>query len=248
MNDKSPVLTISHHDYDAVIFDLDGVITDTASVHFSAWKKLFDGYLQQRQGNEFTPFSEDDYLKYVDGKPRYEGVKSFLQSRGIELPYGSPEDSPEQETICGLGNRKNAAFQEFLEEGVKIYDSSVQLLEQLKSAGIKIAVVTSSKNCDAVLKAVHLTDVFQAKVDGVVAAERGLEGKPAPATFLEAARELGCDPARSIVVEDAISGVQAGSRGHFGCVLGIDRTGQAEALRQNGADVVVSDLAEVAVL
>jgi len=245
MNDQAPALTISRATYDAVIFDLDGIITDTAKVHSKAWKKLFDDYLRTRQGDAFAPFTEADYLNYVDGKPRYEGVRSFLAARGIELPYGEPTDPPEADTICGLGNKKNPMFLALLEGGVDVYASSVRLLDDLKARGIKVAIVSSSKNCVAVLEAAGLNGAFDAKVDGVDAAERGLAGKPAPDTFLEAAHQMGVEAARSIVVEDAISGVQAGRSGRFGCVLGVDRSGQADALKANGADVVVSDLAEV---
>jgi alpha,alpha-trehalase len=243
-------MTISKDAYDAVIFDLDGVITDTASTHSTAWKALFDGYLQElaaRDGKPFMPFNIDsDYRQFVDGKPRYEGVRSFLESRGIKLPYGDPEDPPDRETVCGLGNKKNPMFLARLErDGVQVYDSSVKLIHDLLAKGIRTAIVSSSKNCVAILEAAHITDLFEVKVDGVDAARLGLTGKPEADTFLEAAREMGVDPARSIVVEDAIAGVQAGRNGKFGCVLGIDRIGDPRALSENGADVVVSDLAEV---
>ena len=250
MTSTKPALVISKQEYDAVIFDLDGVITDTASVHSTAWKALFDDYLEQRakrSGEPFVPFNADtDYRQYVDGMPRYEGVKSFLASRGISLPYGTPEDGPDQETVCGLGNKKNPMFLASLEkEGAQVYESSVKLLHALKDHGIRRAIVSSSKNCAQILQVTGLTDLFEVKVSGVEAAERGLPGKPNPDTFVAAARDMGLDPARCIVVEDAISGVQAGRAGGFGCVLGIDRVGEAEALRENGADVVVSDLVEV---
>jgi alpha,alpha-trehalase len=250
MSDTSPALTITKNDYDAVIFDLDGVITDTASTHSTAWKALFDEYLKQRadqSGEPFVPFDPDtDYRQWVDGKPRYEGVRSFLESRGVTLPYGDPEDGPEQETICGLGNKKNPMFLARLEEdGVEVYDSSVNLVRDLLDKGIRTAIVSSSKNCVAILKAAEITDLFEVKVDGVDAARLGLTGKPEPDTFLEAVREMGIDPTRAVVVEDAIAGVQAGRAGGFGCVLGIDRVGDPDALKDNGADVVVSDLEEV---
>lgn len=250
MTSQSPALTISKKDFDAVIFDLDGVITDTASTHSTAWKALFDGYLKEhseKTGEPFVPFDADlDYRQWVDGKPRYEGVKSFLESRGITLPYGDPEDSPDQETICGLGNKKNPMFLARLEQdGVEIYESSVKLTRDLLAQGIRTAIVSSSKNCPAILEAAQITNLFEVKVDGVDAARLGLPGKPNPDTFLEAAKEMGIDPARAVVVEDAIAGVQAGRAGKFGCVLGIDRVGDPDALRENGADVVVSDLAEV---
>lgn len=252
MKNPPPSLAISHRRFDAVIFDLDGVITDTARIHSTAWKRLFDNYLAERarrRGGTHKPFDMNtDYRRYVDGKPRYEGVRSFLKSRNIELPYGDPKDSPDQETICGLGNKKNPMFLEGIKtQGVDVYDSSLGLIDKLKEAGIKTAVVSSSKNCAAILEAAEITDLFDVKVDGVDAAQRKLEGKPAPDTFLEATRELGVTPERSVIVEDAISGVQAGRRGNFGCVIGIDRTGHPDDLKNNGADVVVSDLAEVEV-
>jgi alpha,alpha-trehalase len=252
MNNKSFSLTISRDDYDAVIFDLDGVITDTARIHSVAWKNLFDQYLAQRatrDGKSYEPFDISiDYRRYVDGKPRYEGVRSFLESRGIHLPYGVPEDEPDQETICGLGNKKNPMFLEGLKtDGVDVYQSSLQLLEALRAQGTKTAIVSSSKNCATILDVAHITDLFDVKVDGMDAARLGLKGKPFPDTFLEAAQELGVEPARSVIVEDAISGVQAGRSGGFGCVLGVDRTGHPDDLRKNGADVVVSDLSEVRV-
>lgn len=250
MSNPPAALTISPRDYDAVIFDLDGVITDTARIHSIAWKKLFDDYLAQRAdryGETHEPFDKNvDYRRYVDGKPRYEGVRSFLESRGIDIPYGTPEDRPDQETVCGLGNKKNPMFLEGLQtHGADVYDSSVRLLKDLLQAGIKTAIVSSSKNCAKILEVAELTHLFQVKVDGADAAKLGLKGKPDPDTFLEAARELGVTAARSIIVEDAISGVQAGRSGQFGCVLGVDRTGHPDDLKNNGADIVVSDLAEV---
>jgi alpha,alpha-trehalase len=237
--------------FDAVLFDLDGVITDTAAVHARAWKTMFDAHLRQRAdatGTAFEPFTiEHDYKTYVDGKPRYDGVRSFLLSRGIELPEGTPADPADAETVCGLGNRKNDLVNQLIEdEGVAVYDGSVRLLHQLRDAGVRLAVVSSSKNCVTVLKKAGLLDMFDARVDGVVAAERGLPGKPAPDTFLAAARDLDTTPERAVVVEDAISGVQAGRAGGFGLVVGVDRDGDPEALRGNGADVVVADLGELA--
>ena len=236
--------------FDAVLFDLDGVITDTAAVHARAWKTMFDAYLRQRAeatGTAFEPFTiERDYKTYVDGKPRYDGVRSFLLSRGIELPEGTPADPAEAETVCGLGNRKNELVNQLIEdEGVVVYDGSVRLLHQLRDAGVRLAIVSSSKNCVTVLRNAGLLDLFDARVDGVVAAERGLPGKPAPDTFLAAARDLGATPERAVVVEDAISGVQAGRAGGFGLVVGVDRDGDPGALRGNGADVVVTDLGDL---
>ena len=241
--------TISKEDFDAVLFDLDGVITATARVHETSWKKLFDSYLEkvsERDGTPFREFDAEDYRVYVDGKPRYEGVGSFLVSRGIHLPFGTPEDPGDLETVCGLGNRKNRFFNEALEtDGVDVFESSVDLIHALKAKGFGVAVVTSSKNCSTVLEAAGLTGVFDVQFDGNDAARDKVAGKPLPDTYLEAARRLGATAARSVVVEDAISGVQAGRAGNFGLVVGVDRTDDAEGLRENGADVVVEDLIEL---
>jgi beta-phosphoglucomutase family hydrolase len=236
--------------FDAVLFDLDGVLTDTAAVHARAWKTMFDDFLRtwaERHGHRFEPFTIDgDYKTYVDGKPRYDGVRSFLLSRDIHLPEGASDDPPDMQTVRGMGNRKNDLVNRLLDdEGVIRYEGSVRLVEQLREQGIKLAVVSSSKNCVTVLKAAGILDLFDARVDGVVATERGLPGKPAPDTFLAAAADLGATPERAVVVEDAISGVQAGHAGGFGLVIGVDREGQPEALRRNGADIVVSDLGEL---
>ncbi len=240
---------MSKHPFEAVIFDLDGVITKTATTHSHAWKKMFDNYLHDREeksGEPFKEFTSEDYLRYVDGKPRYDGVKSFLSSRNIELPFGIPEDSPELETVCGLGNRKNKAFNEVLKnEGVEVYPFTVKLLEQLKKEGVHIGVASSSKNAESVLKAAGLMHFIETRVDGVVSAELGLKGKPAPDIFVTAAKDLGADPARSIVVEDATSGVQAGRNGNFGLVLGLAREDNMQVLKANGADIVVKDLEEI---
>jgi alpha,alpha-trehalase len=234
---------------DAVIFDLDGVVTDTASVHAAAWKRLFDGFLRERAGSTgepFRPFTEDDYRRFVDGKPRYDGVRDFLASRGIALPEGDPADEPEEETVCGLGNRKNDLFlAELAAEGPRAFPSTVALVRDLQRRGIRTAVISASRNTAAVLEAAGLGDLFRTRVDGVDAGELGLPGKPDPAVFLEAARRLGVEPARAAVVEDALAGVEAGRRGGFGLVVGVDRTGHPDALREHGADVVVSDLAEL---
>ena len=236
---------------EAVIFDLDGVVTRTAEVHAEAWKRLFDEYLSARasQGDEaFQPFDRrSDYLRFVDGKPRYEGVASFLDSRGIELPPGSPGDPEERETVCGLGNRKNRYFLQALRQtGAHPYATTLELIATLRERGRGIAIVSSSRNCVAVLEAAGIRELFDVKVDGLDADELGLAGKPDPALFLEAARRLGVEPADAAVVEDAISGVEAGRRGRFGLVIGVDRAAQREALAAAGADLVVGDLAEVA--
>ena len=235
--------------FDAVVFDLDGVITKTAKTHSAAWKKMFDEYLEKRakeHDETFKEFTQKDYLEYVDGKPRYKGVDSFLKSRGIDLPWGDPEDEPGKETVCGLGNKKNDAFREVLEkEGAEVYPSTVVLLKELKAADVRLGVASSSKNCQAVLQAVDLEKYFETRVDGVVSAELGLNGKPEPDIFTTACKNLGVSPENSIVVEDAVSGVQAGSKGNFGLTLGIAREDNVEELRKNGADVVVEDLEEV---
>ncbi|PLX10309.1 MAG: beta-phosphoglucomutase [Marinilabiliales bacterium] len=237
-----------HKNIDAIIFDLDGVITKTADVHSRAWKKMFDEFLEARaekSKSDFIEFTSKDYLDYVDGKPRYEGVKSFLKSRGIEMEFGSPDDSPELMTVCGLGNRKNKAFNEVLKiEGVSVYPSTVELMERLHKEGIRLGVASSSKNCEAVLKAANLTHLVETRVDGVVSAEMGLNGKPAPDIFTTAAKNLNADISRSVVVEDASSGVAAGKNGNFGLVLGLARENNETALYVNGADVVVNDIEE----
>ncbi len=251
-------VSIEKHKFDAVIFDLDGVVTQTAAVHAAAWKRLFDAYLAERAAPDsearapdpaLRPFDLDtDYARYVDGKPRYDGVRDFLASRGIELPWGDPSDAPERETVCGLGNRKNAFFNaEVREHGVQTFPSTVTLIRRLRAAGIRVGLMSSSKNAAMVLDVTGTTDLFEVRVDGVVAAEVGLPGKPDPAMYLETARRLGVDAGRSVVVEDALSGVEAGRRGGFGLVIGVDRLGQAAELAEAGADVVVDDLAEVTI-
>ena len=241
---------INTTNFDAVIFDLDGVITRTAAVHARAWKQVFDEYLQQRAtltGDPFQPFDiDEDYARYVDGKPRYDGVRSFLASRSIELPDGDPGDGPRVETVCGLGNRKNELYNSMLDQGgVEVFDDAVVQLHRWRDLGLKTAIVSSSKNCAPVLEAVGLSDFFEVRVDGVETARLGLQGKPAPDMFLEAAERLGVDPERAVVFEDAVSGVQAGRAGGFGWVIGVDRVGAREALLENGADTVVTDLREV---
>ena len=238
--------------YDAVIFDLDGVVTKTARVHAASWKRLFDDYLQQRahgEGVPFVPFdAAGDYFEYVDGKPRYDGVKSFLASRGIELPWGTPQDPGTAETVCGLGNRKNVWFTaELRDNGVEPYHSTLDLIRTLRARGFKTAIISSSKNCAVVLDAVGATALFDAAIDGVESARIGIKGKPAPDIFLEAARRLGVEPARAVVVEDAISGVVAGRAGGFAFVIGVNRRGDPARLADAGASLVVADLAEVSV-
>jgi alpha,alpha-trehalase len=236
-------------DYDAVVFDMDGVVTQTASVHAAAWRQLFDEYLRRRAqqtGAPFQPFTEGDYLRYIDGKPRYDGVRDFLASRGITLPWGSKDDAPEAETICGLGNRKNMLFQrELHDHGVQVFQSTVALIRQLRAAQVHTAIISASKNTTHVLQTAGVQNLFEVQIDGEVAEERHLPGKPDPAVFLEAARQLQVDPRRAVVVEDAVAGVQAGRAGGFGFVIGVDRGGNADSLKQGGADVVVRDLDEV---
>jgi beta-phosphoglucomutase family hydrolase len=241
---------ISRDQYDAVLLDLDGVITDTASVHAACWKQMFDEYLQERamqRGEALRPFDlATDYRLYVDGKPRFDGVRDFLTSRGIQLPEGSPDDPPQTETVGGLGNRKNDLVNKIIEDkGVEPYEGSVKLIHQLRRQGFKIAVVTSSQNCAAVLRAVKLDAFFEVRVDGNMILAEHLSGKPAPDTFLMAAKLLGIEPRRAIVIEDAISGVEAGFNGNFGLVIGVARKGNAEELRHHGAHLVVNDLGEL---
>jgi beta-phosphoglucomutase family hydrolase len=234
----------------ACLFDLDGVLTKTATVHAAAWKQMFDAYLRERAertGEEFVPFDpKADYGEYVDGKPRADGVRSFLESRGIELPEGNPDDPPGAETIYGLGNRKNELVVRLIrEQGVEPYEGSVRYLEAVRDAGLRRAVVSSSANCHDVLIAAGIDDFFEARIDGIVAKREHLKGKPAPDTFLAAARELDAAPGEAAVFEDALAGVAAGRAGNFACVVGVDRLGQADALREHGATIVVSDLAEL---
>ncbi|MCU0589229.1 MAG: trehalose-phosphatase [Syntrophobacteraceae bacterium] len=244
--------SIQATDFDAVIFDLDGVVTNTASVHAAAWKRMFDGFLEgraAREGVSFRPFDiETDYLAYVDGKPRLDGLRSFLESRGIHLPEGTPDAPPGEETLHGLGKSKNAYFLERIqEEGAKVYASTVDLIHGAKKHGLKTAVISSSRSCAMILDSVNLSDLFDVRVDGVDLELLGITGKPAPDIFLEAARQLRVEPERTVVIEDAISGVQAGRAGNFGRVIGIARTGRKEALLENGAHWVVEDLSEVCV-
>ena len=234
----------------ACLFDLDGVLTKTAKVHAAAWKQMFDEYLEvraERTGEAFVPFDTGhDYNEYVDGKPRYDGVRSFLQSRGIELPDGAPDDPPSAETVDGLGNRKNELVLELIErQGVEAYEGSVRYVRAARDAGLRRAVVSSSANCRDVLEAAGIIDLFEEIVDGNVAHAQGLKGKPAPDTFLAGAAAVGVDAGRAAVFEDATAGVEAGRAGRFGYVVGVDRVGHADALREHGADVVVEDLAEL---
>ncbi|HIC80168.1 MAG TPA: trehalose-phosphatase [Kiloniellaceae bacterium] len=241
---------VSPDDLDAVLLDLDGVITETAEVHANSWKEMFDEFLRERASRlsgGFVPFDLDrDYKQFVDGKPRYEGVASFLESRGISLPQGHDRDPPDKETICGLGNRKNQLFLKAIRQnGVTTYPSSVDFIHKIRRLGLKVAVVTSSRNGREVLEAAGVTHLFDAKVDGIVARECWLDGKPSPDTYLEAARRVGARPERAAIVEDAVSGIEAGRAGRFGLVVGVSRDGNPKLLRRAGADLVVSDLSEL---
>ncbi|MFF5858887.1 HAD family hydrolase [Streptomyces sp. NPDC012751] len=234
----------------ACLFDLDGVLTRTAKVHAAAWKEMFDGYLRERANREGTAFvafdAVRDYDEYVDGRPRADGVRTFLAARAIELPEGAADDPPDAETVHGLGNRKNIlVLRRIREDGVEPYEGSVRFVRAVREAGLRRAVVSSSANCRDVLVAAGIEDLFEERIDAVVAHERRLRGKPAPDTFLEAARRLGTEAGAAAVFEDALAGVEAGRAGRFGLVVGVDRVGQAEQLRAHGADVVVRDLAEL---
>ena len=233
------------NEFDAVLYDLDGVLTPTALVHMRAWQEMFSGYLATHHPDQ-PPYTDEDYFQWVDGKPRYAGVRAFLESRGITVPEGDPLDDPDALTVCGLGNRKNERFESILaSEGVEAYPGSRALVENLAERGLKQAVVSSSRNAPDVLAAARLIDYFDTIVDGVVAAERHLAGKPAPDTFLYAAEQVGVPPARCVVVEDALSGVQAGRAGRFGLVIGVDRGAGADQLMEHGATMVVADLEEL---
>jgi beta-phosphoglucomutase family hydrolase len=234
----------------ACLFDLDGVLTQTAKVHAAAWKEMFDDFLRryaQKTGTAFVSFDAvADYDSYVDGKPRADGTRSFLQSRGIELPEGSPDDPPEADTVQGLGTRKNdLVLQMIHRDGVQAFPGSVAYVRAVRDAGLARAVVSSSSNCRDVLVAAGIEDLFDARVDGVAAEREHLRGKPVPDTFLAGARALGVEPSHAAVFEDALAGVEAGRAGHFGLVVGVNRAEQADALRRHGADVVVNDLSEL---
>jgi len=230
----------------ACLFDLDGVVTKTAVVHAAAWRETFDAFLRERDGDSFRPFTDADYDEYVDGRPRADGVRTFLASRGIELPDGDPGDPPDARTVHGLGNRKNERLLARIRtDGVAAYDGTLRYLAAVRTRGLRTAIVSSSANCRDVLRSIGAEDLFDVRVDGVVAAERGLPGKPAPDTFLAAAADLGVEPSRAAVFEDALAGMDAGRAGHFGYVVGVDRVGQADALYAHGADRVVADLAEL---
>jgi len=246
MRGSADLHVLSRTLFDAAVFDLDGVITRTARLHARAWQQMFDPFLAERGDPPFD--LERDYRAYVDGKPRLAGVRDFLEARGIELLKGAEDDAPGTRTLWSLANRKNALFQELLErEGAEVFESSIELVKSLRAAGFGTAIVSSSRNCAPILESVGARALFDVKVDGIDAAERGLAGKPAPDIFVAAARLLGVAPARAIVFEDALAGVEAGRAGGFGRVIGVDRARQADALRARGAHLVVSDLAELRV-
>lgn len=245
-------LPVAPQSYDAVIFDLDGVITDTRDAHEDAWKHLFDEYRKERMARGdpgFEPFDHDDYRQHLDGKPRYDGVRDFLASRDIDLPWGDPDDDPGKETVCGLGNRKNRHYHAWLNDNrVKTYDDALAFLHAVRDAGIRTAIISSSRNCKAVLENAGISDLFEVRVDGNVMARLELPGKPDPAIFLRAAERLGVAPNRAAVFEDALAGVEAGARGGFALVVGVDRTGSGEhgdMLRDRGADTVTDDLRDL---
>lgn len=234
----------------ACLFDMDGVVTQTAVVHAAAWKEMFDDFLREyatRTGTEFVPFdSGKDYDAYVDGKPRLDGTRSFLEARGIHLPEGTPDDPPGTPTIYGLSNRKNQlVLAKLAAGGVQVYDGTIRYINAVRAKGIATAIVSSSANTKQVLDSADLSGLFDVRIDGLVAAQRGLRGKPAPDTYEAAARDLGLTPDQAAVFEDALAGVEAGRAGQFALVVGVDRVGQAQALREHGADIVVKDLAEL---
>lgn len=233
-------------DIQACLFDLDGVVTRTAVVHAAAWKATFDAFLRERDGADFRPFTDSDYDQYVDGRPRADGVRSFLASRGIELPEGTPDDPPDTQSVNGVGNRKNELLLEKIRtDGVEPYEGTLRYIDAVRAAGLATAIVSSSANTRDVLHSIDAERLFDVRIDGVVARERKLPGKPHPDTFLAAARDLGVEPSRAAVFEDALAGMDAGRSGHFGFVVGVDRVGQTEALYAHGADRVVKDLAEL---
>lgn len=243
-------LPVTPERFDVVLFDLDGVLTDTAKVHAACWKKMFDEFLRKRaesRGEEYRPFSiTEDYYLYVDGRLRSDGVRDFLRSRNVNLPEGDPDAPPESETVSGLGNRKNDMVNALMEsEGIDVYPDSMAWVRLLREQGYKTAVVSASSNCKTILNSAKILDLFDTIVDGTVAADLGLAGKPSPDTYLKAAEQLGAEPKRAVVVEDAIAGVKAGRSGGFGLVIGVARKGNYQELKENGADLVVTDLSEL---
>jgi trehalose 6-phosphate phosphatase len=247
---RAPELAISREKFDAVILNLDGVVTRSTNLHINAWKRLFEAYLHERssqEGEDYRYFDIDhDYHRYVDGRPRYQAVKHFLLARHIDLPMGEPDDPPDSETVCGLGNRKNLIFNRIVdEEGVEVYGCAIALVHRFRKVGIKTAVVSASTHCDLILKRADIADLFDTRVDGTDAERLALDSKPDPDIFLEAARRLGVTPAKTVVLEDTVVGVTAGARGRFALVIGVDRGDQAKKMREHGADFVLEDLCAV---
>ena len=233
--------------FKAAVLDMDGVITQTAKLHAKAWKQMFDAFLEERKGKDYTPLSiEEDYTTYIDGKDRFDGVRSFLQSRNLELPEGSPEDKPSEETVYGLGMRKNEIFLKLLEEeGVEVYKDAVKTVKEWREQQLKLAVISSSRNCKHILQTAGLLDLFDARVDGQISEEKELKGKPEPDIFLEATEMLKVEPGQTIVIEDSIAGVEAGKKGKFKLVVGVARRGEEKALKKHGADIAVNKLTEI---
>ncbi len=236
--------------YDGVIFDLDGVVTKTAMAHALSWKEMVDDYLKMREGRDGEPFKEFtfdyDYRLFVDGRPRYQGVESFLKSRGISIPHGDKEDPAGKETLCGLGNEKDVRFKRILEEkGIEVYESTVALIKDLRANRVRVAVASSSKNCQPILKKTGLEELFEARIDGVVSAQLGLKGKPEGDIFVTAAKHIHCHPDRAVVVEDAVAGIQAGKKGGFALVVGVARQDNDQDLKEAGADIVVNHFRDV---
>lgn len=244
---KKAKIKLEDVQFEAVVLDMDGVITKTASIHARAWKQLFDEYLKEKQGEDFKPLDiSRDYNEFIDGKPRKDGIVSFLKSRNIDLPEGNPEDEPEKATIHGLAKRKNKIFLSLLEkEGVEVFEDTLEMLEFWKKKGKKLAVISSSRNCENIIETAGLTAIFQERVDGKISEKEHLQGKPAPDIFINAAKKLGTDKKLTIIIEDAISGIEAGKKGDFGLVVGVDRNGKADALLKAGADIVVKKLTEL---
>lgn len=233
--------------FNAVVLDMDGVITKTANIHAGAWKQMFDDFLKEQKGEKFQPLDiERDYNEYIDGKPRKDGIRSFLKSRKIDLPEGGPTDKAEKNTVHGLAKRKNKIFLERLEkDGVEVFEDTIEMLNFWKNKGKKLAVISSSRNCEHIIEKAGLTAIFEIRVDGVVSEEENLKGKPAPDIFLTATEKLGTSKELTIVIEDAISGVKAGKKGNFALVIGVDRNGKSESLKKAGADIVVKKLTEL---
>ncbi|WP_439487971.1 HAD family hydrolase [Algoriphagus sp.] len=235
------------NNYKAIILDMDGVVTQTAMLHAEAWKQMFDGFLREREGNDFQPLViKTDYKRHIDGIPRFDGVRNFLASRQIELPEGHYEDGADKESVYGLGNRKNVIFRELVEtKGAHVYDDALQMLEKWKKAELKLAIISSSRNCRYIIEAAGLTEMFDARVDGETMGEEGLSGKPEPDIFLKACELLEVEPQEAMILEDSIAGVSAGKKGGFAQVVGVARHGDESELEEAGADRIVKKLTEL---